>query len=136
MKSPDDYALVLNAGSSSLKFCVYRRAEVEAWRLEARGQIEGIGTAPRLSAKGGAGDVLADERLDPSVRDGRAALDCLAAWLRSRYGGARVLGVGHRVVHGGPRFGGPCPGPCCSSPTGRPAGRRGRPRPPRRPGRQ
>jgi len=103
----DDYALVLNAGSSSLKFCVYRRPEVEAWRLEARGQIEGIGTAPRLSAKGEAGDVLADERLEPSVRDGRAALDRLAAWLRSRYAGARVLGVGHRVVHGGPRFGGP-----------------------------
>ena len=47
----DDYAIVLNAGSSSLKFCVYRRPEVEAWRLEARGQIEGIGSAPRFSAK-------------------------------------------------------------------------------------
>ncbi len=35
------------------------------------------------------------------MRDGRSALDALAAWLRSRYGGARVLGVGHRVVHGG-----------------------------------
>jgi acetate kinase len=103
----DDYALVLNAGSSSLKFCVYRRPEAEAWRLEARGQIEGIGTAPRLSAKDGEGAALADQPLDASVRDGRAALDRLADWLRSRYGGARVLGVGHRVVHGGPRFGGP-----------------------------
>jgi len=41
------------------------------------------------------------------VRDGRGALDALASWLRSRYGGARVLGVGHRVVHGGARFDGP-----------------------------
>ena len=41
------------------------------------------------------------------MRDGRSALDALAAWLRSRYGGARVLGVGHRVVHGGARFAGP-----------------------------
>ena len=47
----DDYALVLNAGSSSLKFCVYRRPAVENWRLEARGQIEGIGTSPRLTVK-------------------------------------------------------------------------------------
>ena len=42
--------------------------------------------------------------LDTTVSDGRAALDALAAWLRSRYGGSRVLGVGHRVVHGGPRY--------------------------------
>jgi acetate kinase len=105
--APDDYALVLNAGSSSLKFCVYRRPQLGAWRLESRGQIEGIGTSPRLSAKDGAGEALADQKLDPSVRDGRSALESLAAWLRSRYGGARVLGVGHRVVHGGPRHAGP-----------------------------
>jgi len=105
--SADDYALVLNAGSSSLKFCVYQRPEAEAWCLEARGQIEGIGTAPRLSAKDDGGERLADEKLDASVRDGRTALDALAAWLRSRYGGSRrVLGVGHRVVHGGAGFAG------------------------------
>ena len=103
----DDYALVLNAGSSSLKFCVYARPEAEAWRLEARGQIEGIGTSPRLSAKDGAGERLADQPLDATVRDGKGALDALAAWLRSRYGGARVLGVGHRVVHGGAGYAGP-----------------------------
>ena len=55
----DDYALVLNAGSSSLKFCVYARAAGAAWRLEARGQVDGIGTSPHLSAKGSAGEVLA-----------------------------------------------------------------------------
>jgi acetate kinase len=103
----DDYALVLNAGSSSLKFCVFARRPEEAWRLEARGQIEGIGTAPRLSAKDGAGGKLVDEPLGATVRDGRGALDALAAWLRSRYAGARVLGVGHRVVHGGAHFTGP-----------------------------
>ena len=104
----DDYAVVLNAGSSSLKFNVYQRPERQAWRLEARGQIEGIGTTPRFSAKNGAGDRLADEALDKTVvRDGRTALDALANWLRATYGGSRVLGVGHRVVHGGPRFTGP-----------------------------
>jgi acetate kinase len=102
----DDYALVLNAGSSSLKFCVYKRPAGTAWGLEARGQIEGIGTSPRLTAKDAAGEKF-EEALGDGVRDGRAALDRLAAWLRSRYGGSRVLGVGHRVVHGGPRFDGP-----------------------------
>jgi acetate kinase len=103
----DDYAVVLNAGSSSLKFCVYRRPQSDAWRIEARGQIEGIGTSPRLSAKDEAGNALVDQKLDPSVRDARTALAVLAEWLRSRYGGARVLGVGHRVVHGGAKYAGP-----------------------------
>jgi acetate kinase len=103
----DDFALVLNAGSSSLKFCVFQRPSGETWRLEARGQIEGIGTAPRLSVKDADLQRLADEKLDASVRNGRDAIDVLATWLRSRYGGARVLGVGHRVVHGGAAFAGP-----------------------------
>jgi acetate kinase len=100
----DDYALVLNAGSSSLKFCVYRRPVAQQWRLEARGQIEGIGTSPQLAAKDGQGGILAETRLEDWVCDGRAALDALASWLRSKYGGARVLGIGHRVVHGGSRY--------------------------------
>ena len=101
----DDYALVLNAGSSSLKFCVYQRPPGLSWRLEARGQIEGIGTSPRLSAKNSKGESLVKQ--DVAVRDGREAVDALAAWLRSKYGGSKVLGVGHRVVHGGKQFKGP-----------------------------
>ena len=101
----DDYALVLNAGSSSLKFCVFQRPAGESWHLAARGQIEGIGTSPRLSAKDAGGESLANQ--DVAARDGKEALDSLAGWLRSNYGGSRVLGVGHRVVHGGSRFKGP-----------------------------
>ena len=103
----DDYALVLNAGSSSLKFCVYRRPKSEAWGLSARGQIEGIGTSPRLSAKSGTGESLANQNLDSSITDGSKALEVLANWLRAHFGGAHILGVGHRVVHGGPHFSGP-----------------------------
>jgi acetate kinase len=103
----DDYAIVLNAGSSSLKFSIYRRPEAARWTVDLRGQIDGIGTSPRLSADDGEGARIADERLDRGI-DGRGALDAMAAWLRSRYGGgARVLGVGHRVVHGGARFAAP-----------------------------
>jgi acetate kinase len=103
----DEYALVLNAGSSSLKFCVYQRPDGEIWRLEARGQIDGIGTSPRLTVKDSAGAKVADDGLDAAVRDGRAALDVLATWLRARYAGSRVMGVGHRVVHGGAKYPGP-----------------------------
>jgi acetate kinase len=96
--------LVLNAGSSSLKFCVYLASDSEAWRLEARGQIEGIGTSPRFSAKDGAGRTLEDRQLGASVADARSALESLAGWLRAHFQGAQVIGVGHRVVHGGTKY--------------------------------
>ena len=98
-----DFVVVLNAGSSSLKFSIYGEPEGSAWLLEARGQIDGIGSSPRFTASDGAGVRVADERMDAGL-DGRGAFAALAAWLRSRYGGGRVLAVGHRVVHGGPRY--------------------------------
>jgi acetate kinase len=97
--------LVLNAGSSSLKFCVFVRAPRESWHLEARGQIEGIGTSPHLSVKNGSNEVIADQ--DVPVRNERDALHAFTAWVHSKYGGLSVLGVGHRVVHGGSHFHGP-----------------------------
>src|SRR5262249_30544658 len=63
--------------------------------------------APRLSAKDASGQLLADNSLDTSVREGHSAIEALASWLRSKYGGSRVLAVGHRVVHGGSRYGKP-----------------------------
>lgn len=101
------YALVLNAGSSSLKFCVYHAERAGDWPIASRGQIEGIGTKPKLTVKDANGAKLTDENLDASVRDARAAINHLAGWLRSRYQGGRILGVGHRVVHGGPRYSAP-----------------------------
>jgi acetate kinase len=105
-----DYALVLNSGSSSLKFCVYHRSEERSWAMALRGQVEGIGTSPRLVVRSGGGDPLVEKALGDGadVPDARAALAVLAAWLHERYAGARVLGVGHRVVHGGPRYARPC----------------------------
>ena len=103
----DDHAIVLNAGSSSLKFSIYRRPEAAAWTVDLRGQIDGIGTSPRFTAKDGSDARVADDRLAQGL-DGRGAFDALASWLRARYGGdARVLGVGHRVVHGGAKYAGP-----------------------------
>ncbi|HEV2950196.1 MAG TPA: acetate/propionate family kinase, partial [Gemmataceae bacterium] len=103
----DAYALVLNAGSSSLKFCVFQQPQGARWQVAARGQVEGIGTSPRLTVHDANGQKMVDEKLNSSVLDGRAATDVLGGWLRSRYQGGRIVGVGHRVVHGGPRFSGP-----------------------------
>jgi acetate kinase len=103
----NEFALVLNAGSSSLKFAVYRRARGVAWEVVSRGQVEGIGSSPRMSARDGSGAVMATPAPGSTVRDGRAALEHVAGWLRETFGGARILGVGHRVVHGGPRHAGP-----------------------------
>ncbi|HKE60460.1 MAG TPA: hypothetical protein VKB46_27305, partial [Pyrinomonadaceae bacterium] len=77
----DDYALILNAGSSSLKFCVFERPKGDSWRLDARGQVEGIGTAPHLTVKDDDGRKVADEALS-TVSNGSDAVDALAGWLR------------------------------------------------------
>jgi acetate kinase len=107
MSALDDYAVVINAGSSSLKFSVFRRPAADAWGVEARGQVDGIGTSPRFSAKDGSGRAVADFQMDAVINDARAALHFVADWLRARYGGAHVCGIGHRVVHGGARYNGP-----------------------------
>ena len=104
----DDYALVLNAGSSSLKFCVFRRPGRRRLAARVARPDRGhrhVAAAVRQGRRTATSSI--DQKLDATVRDGRDAIDALADWLRSRYGGARVLGVGHRVVHGGARFSGP-----------------------------
>ncbi|MBI4889534.1 MAG: acetate/propionate family kinase [Acidobacteria bacterium] len=99
-----EFALILNAGSSSLKFFICKRLLGQPWELESRGQIDGIGTAPHLKAKDASGSSIADIDLPASVQDGSNAIEALAGWLRENYGGSSVVAVGHRVVHGGPHF--------------------------------
>ncbi|HLH43538.1 MAG TPA: acetate/propionate family kinase [Bryobacteraceae bacterium] len=77
-----DLVLVLNAGSSSLKFSAYRHIEGDEWRLELRDQIEG----PKAS---------------PHAHDWSAALSAFSVRLQTLPGAQRVAAVGHRVVHGG-----------------------------------
>jgi len=109
--APTELALVLNAGSSSLKFAVYARlagdAARHAWRVEASGQIEGIGTVPKFKARAAGGETLAEKDLGAAGRDARGALAELAAWLRAHFGTAKLVGIGHRVVHGGARYAAP-----------------------------
>lgn len=99
-----DYLLVLNAGSSSLKFCIYEPGDDAELNMTVGGQIEGIGTSPLLKAKNGEGKSIANQTLDSTIKDGYAAIEFLAHWLRSQFPNASLLGVGHRVVHGGRKY--------------------------------
>ena len=100
-----DAVLTINAGSSSLKFSVYRAGDPPLVAFE--GAIEGIGTAPHMIAKDAAGEVLADRRWRDQGMDHAAFFRVLGDWLRDHLGDMRLQGVGHRVVHGGTEFAAP-----------------------------
>lgn len=98
-----DIILVINAGSSSLKFEVFGINGSVLNRL-VRGQMEGIGTSPRLRANGSDGAQQVDRTYPPAeVADLQAATRLVGAWLRETQTG-NMIAVGHRVVHGGPDY--------------------------------
>lgn len=94
--------LVVNAGSSSLKFRVYEIRPHHELVATLSGQVTGIGSElPAFKARDGEGAVLEDQRLEPrQVADLGAAQDIMATWLQSRLPGP-PMAVGHRIVHGG-----------------------------------
>lgn len=97
--------LVLNAGSSSLKFSLFRANAADALQLAVRGQIDGLGTRPRLSAKDADDAPLVDrEYSSTEVAALSDAIELAAAWLRERFSDEPLRAVGHRVVHGGAEF--------------------------------
>jgi acetate kinase len=103
-----DAILVLNAGSSSLKFSVFLdRAGAEP-QLALHGQIEGILTKPSFVARDASGATLDESDLDAAMQPGhQGAAGFLLDWLDQRLGGQRLAAVGHRVVHGGLEFSAP-----------------------------
>jgi acetate kinase len=97
--------LVLNAGSSSIKFQLFAVVERDGLERRMRGQVEGIGTRPRMVAKGTKGETLVDETWPArEVSQVPIALEKLIAFLRERIGGKLPNAIGHRVVHGGPDY--------------------------------
>ena len=96
-----DTIVVVNAGSSSLKFQVFEIAAGTNLKRLVKGQIDGIGTRPRLRATAADGALAIDKTFPPEqVCDLPAAIDETAAWLRSTQN-FELKAVGHRVVHGG-----------------------------------
>ena len=97
-----DTILVVNAGSSSVKFQVFAVDGDGRLQRQLKGQMDGIGSRPRLRATGAKGDTLADRAYPiEAVADVSAGLMVAGAWLRDEL---RItpMAVGHRVVHGGP----------------------------------
>ena len=96
--------LILNAGSSSIKFALY---ETERLEVLCRGAIDGIGSTPRFTPKGTTAVRLTEAPALPQP----ATHDNLTAWLldmlRTRLPDVTITAAGHRVVHGGARFNDP-----------------------------
>jgi acetate kinase len=99
-----DTILVVNAGSSSVKFQVFAAQSSGELTRKIKGQIDGIGTRPRLRGSGADATQSADREFRPDdVADVPAALHAAAAWLRDELR-INPTAIGHRVVHGGPDF--------------------------------
>jgi len=99
-----DSILVANAGSSSVKFQLFGTEGIGDLKRLIKGQMDGIGTQPRLRAEAADGRPLIDQTYSAQeVTDLRIAIQKVGAWLRETQN-LNPIAVGHRVVHGGPEY--------------------------------
>ena len=97
--------LVVNAGSSSLKFSVFHLDDTDFLQLAMRGQIDGIGTQPHLCVKDVTGSVVAERDFAIiEINNVQQAIGFAGAWLSEHFQDTPLLAVGHRVVHGGTNY--------------------------------
>jgi acetate kinase len=101
--------LVLNAGSSSLKFALFATEPALAEQPALAGQIEGIGATPELSARDAAGKRYQEPvtTTGEQAEQHRDALTHLFRWLAAHNPDLEIVAAGHRVVHGGERYSAP-----------------------------
>jgi len=99
-----DAIVVLNAGSSSIKFSLFARNGKDL-KVVARGEIEGLFTSPKFVSKDDGGKVLSEKSWGEGNKLGHeGALDHLVTYLREELKEHRLVGVGHRIAHGGPEI--------------------------------
>ena len=99
-----DAILVINAGSSSVKFQVFGVDRDESLARLVKGQMDGIGTRPRLRAEANDKTVLINKQYTrDKVPDVAAAIVETGSWLRQNQK-FNLVAIGHRVVHGGPDY--------------------------------
>ena len=99
-----DAIVVLNAGSSSLKFSLFALDD-GAPQLRLRGQCEGLYTKPKFSARDAGGAVVATREWDEADQVGHdGAIAFLLDFLKGELAQHRLLAIGHRVVHGGVEY--------------------------------
>jgi acetate kinase len=97
-----DAILVVNAGSSSLKFQIFGVIDGQLTR-QIRGQFDGIGTRPRLRATGDNRTLIDRSFAADAVADLPTAIAETRSWLGALEG-FELSAIGHRVVHGGPDY--------------------------------
>jgi acetate kinase len=96
-----DAIAVLNAGSSSIKYSLFS-VGAKSLNVVVRGQIEGLFTSPKFVAKNDAGKVLSEKTWGEGKSLGHeGALNHLVEYLKGELKEHRLVGVGHRVAHGG-----------------------------------
>lgn len=99
--------LVLNAGSSSIKFALFPADQRPTRKdLVCEGAYQGLGRRVRFTAKDGAGSTLINEQL-PETTTHEEVVAALLRWLEARFPDRQLVAAGHRVVHGGSRYSGP-----------------------------
>ncbi len=99
-----DTVLVVNAGSSSVKFQLFATEGAGDLERLVKGQMDGIGVRARLRASSADGQALVDQSFSvQEVPDLPAAMLRVGAWLRETQK-VNLIAVGHRVVHGGPDY--------------------------------
>ncbi|MDP3489013.1 MAG: acetate/propionate family kinase [Phenylobacterium sp.] len=98
--------LVLNAGSSSLKFAVYESAG-EALQISMTGAVSGLPDRPQFRVRDAAGAVLAEAEWPEGEGELSAALARTLDWLAGEGGVGAPTAIGHRIVHGGLDFAAP-----------------------------
>jgi acetate kinase len=103
-----DVILAINAGSSSIKFSLFvTTGRVDALSLVYQGEVEGLGSEPRFLVSDSTGQRLVDEQLTAKAAttlSHEEALGVLLEWVDHHEKGLTLIGVGHRVVHGGTLF--------------------------------
>lgn len=96
-----DHIVTLNAGSSSLKFGLFA-ADADGPAVVCTGMVDRIGSAEAsITLRGARGEKLRDDA-QQAIHDHDGALDRVLELLQTRFPAARIIAVGHRVVHGGP----------------------------------
>ncbi|GMO32369.1 acetate/propionate family kinase [Bradyrhizobium sp. TM233] len=101
-----DTVLVLNSGSSSIKFGLFEISAVEP-RLLCKGLLDEHEAKPRLVVKSPAGEDLFETRNETPDADGGHLFADVLAFIEDRFGEHHLRAVGHRIVHGGPDYSGP-----------------------------
>ena len=103
----DPGILVVNAGSSSIKYAAFRQDDATEPLLLGKGQIEGLGTRPRFVGKNERGVVLGEKQWPADGFGHAEGMRFLIDWLEHNEADIRIVAAGHRVVHGGLLYSGP-----------------------------